>query len=202
MKLFFFVLICCFSNHASMHAVEPAAPELFNVHKKRWAWSQDFELTQKGHLIGKVKKKTLMRPQTHYELYDATGQYQAEGICRLLTLGLFFTWATEIDIYDQNGDAIGYIDGQVGSFQAARFSIYDHGKLTAIAFLDANFTGFTVVDAETQEVLLARLSRNFRWDTIDDWTVEVYDPTAISPEIIRIFAAFAVDSQKDFKPDR
>lgn len=48
---------------------------------------------------------------------------------------------------------------------------------------------------------LARLTRNFVLDTQDDWSIVVYEPENLDDRLIRIFAAFCIDSQDSFHRD-
>ena len=172
----------------------------FTVREARWRFSTDYIFTLKGAYFGKVNRGHF-GIRTHYDLYGSKQQYEGTGICRLVNLGLFFAWATEIDIYDDKNESIGFIDGQIATFQAARFSIYDHGELVGIAFLDRNCSGFNIVDAETECIILATLTRHFIRNAVDYWTIHVIDPVRISPEIIKVFSAFVVDSQASFLED-
>ena len=70
-----------------------------------------------------------------------------------------------------------------------------------IAYLDLTDSGFAIVHPEKTTHYIARLTRNFVQDQIDSWDVVVYDVDAIDPAIIKVFAAFAVDYQEDFKRD-
>lgn len=172
----------------------------FRIREKQWLFSTDFVMDTDGLCLGKVVKSSFQIP-THYTLYDSRGEQQATAVYRILNLSLFYSWASEIDIYDGDGLPIGYIDGQVGTFQAARFSIYCRGKLVAIAYLDKQRASFSIVDAETESRLIANFTRHFVKDVTDHWSVDVYDRTTVLPEVIKIFAAFAIDTQEYFKED-
>jgi hypothetical protein len=204
MKHFFkllFGLVLFFSFHlaAASKTIE------FQIHEKEYRFSNYFELDSKDAPQGLVVKshfaKLNLRP--HYDLYDRQGTWQATGVSRLLCLGVIYSWATEIDVYDTEGRAVGLIDGQVMTTTSARFSIYDgNSTLTGIAYMDRANMGFTILDPDNERHILARLQRIFIQGVPDHWECQVYEPDAIDLRIIKIFAAFAVDHQEFFRPDK
>lgn len=173
----------------------------FRVTRNDYTFSTVFEMAINDRLIGSVYKSSF-HLMTQYDLYDAKGQYQGYGSCRFFSLGLFYTWATEIDVYDAYGYYVGMIDGQIASLEPAKFSLYDSaGNRTGIAYLDKNCSAFSIMHPNNEARLLARYSRNFLQDTVDCWEVDIYEPEAISLKILQVFAAFACDTQGQFKSD-
>lgn len=209
LRIFAF-FICIFSSliahepksHHQQHGDTWAGKEGFRISRDDYTFSTVFELAVDDKLVGTVYKG-VFHVMNHYDLYNTKGDYEGTGICRFFTLGLFYTWATEIDIYDAYGNYVGMIDGQMASLEPAKFSLYDSaGKRTGIAYLDQNCSAFSVMHPEKEQRLLARFTRNFLDDTVDTWDVDVYEPNAISSQIIRVFAAFACDTQDKFKADK
>jgi hypothetical protein len=173
----------------------------YRVTRSDYTFSTVFDMATEKNLLGSVVK-SVFHIATHYDAYDRFGIYEGQGICRLLCLGLFYTWGTEIDLYDADGEKVGMIDGQVMSSETAKFSFYDaYGQRVAIGYLDQNCMGFSLVDPDNSSFVLARLSRNFILDTVDNWDVVIYHPELIPPRLVKIFAAFACDTQNKFKPD-
>jgi len=196
-KMILFALIFVGSLNA---ATPEVLPYHFKIQKKEYRFSTFFEIDSEDSYRGAIKK-SLFRVRTNYDLSDSNG-WQATGICRVLTLGALYTWATEIDVYDTEGTWIGLIDGQVMTTAAARFSLYNaESELVAIAFLDKNCQGVTISSPENETYTLARLDRIYVQDKIDDWEVSVFDPEQIDDRLIRIFAAFIIDHQGEFKTD-
>lgn len=174
----------------------------YRITKNDYTFSTVFELGSDHYSLGSIVK-SVFHLTTHYDLYDNRGNFQAQGIYRLLTLGAFYSWGVEIDVYDAIGNKIGYIDGQVVTTEPAKFSIYDGANnRVGIAYLEKNRAAFSIVHPDNTSHILARLSRNFILDTVDYWDVAVYEPDLISPTTVQIFAAFAVDSQNSFKEDK
>lgn len=174
----------------------------YRVTRSDYTFSTIFEMATEKQALGSVEK-SMFHLTTHYDAYDQYGIFEGEGICRMLSLGLFCTWATEIDIYDEAGEYAGMIDGQVVSTEPAKFSFYDAaGERFAIAYLDKNYMGFLLVDPENSAFVLARLTRNYIIDAVDDWNVAIYQPELLPARMMKIFAAFVCDTQNDFKPDR
>jgi hypothetical protein len=146
--------------------------------------------------------KSVFHLTTHYDCYDQFGLYEGQGICRMLTLGFFYPWATEIDLYNAHGTKVGMIDGQVVSSEPAKFSIYDaQDNRICIAYLDQNRMGFVFVDPDNSTFVLARLTRNFIMDTVDNWDATLYHPELLPLKFLKIFASFSCDTQDQFKPD-
>ncbi|MEI8125017.1 MAG: hypothetical protein WCG42_04630, partial [Parachlamydiaceae bacterium] len=178
------------------------APINFKVYQQDYAFSTVFELSSNEGIFGNVCKSSF-RIRTNYDLYNQRGDCEAIGICRVLTLGVIYSWATEIDIYDINNQYVGMIDGQVVTGSGAKFSIYDlFGNRTGIAYLDRTFASFTIVHPDNESFILASFKRVFIENTIDHWDVTIYEKEAIDVRILKIFAAFAVDSQEHFKEDK
>ncbi len=193
----YFLLLLSFGA-VYVHADETLS---YNVKKKVYMSSVVFELNAKKSMIGTVVKSPF-RLRTNYDLYDARGVWQASAVCRILTLGLFYDWGTELDFYDPAGAYIGMIDGQVVTEASAKFSFYDaEGSHVGIAYLDVNNTGFTIVNPENQYHTIAQYTRNFVENTLDTRDVIIYDQRQIPAELLHVFGAFAVDRQGSFKAD-
>lgn len=173
----------------------------FRVTRSDYTFSSVFDMANEKKNLGSVVK-SVFHITTHYDSYDRFGLYEGRGICRMVTLGLIYNWATEIDIYHTHGNKIGMIDGQVVSSEPAKFSFYDaDDNRICIAYLDQNCMGFVLVDPENSSFVLARLTRNFILDTIDNWDISLYHPDRLPLKFVKIFAAFACDTQDSFKPD-
>jgi hypothetical protein len=173
----------------------------YRVTRSDYRFSTIFDMATERYPIGSVVK-SVFHIATHYDSYDRFGMYEGQGICRIFCLGLFYTWGTEIDIYNMEGDKVGMIDGQMASAEPAKFSFYDAcGQRVAIGYLDHNCAGFSLVDPDNSSFVLARLTRNFILDTVDNWDVAVYYPEIIPLHLVKIFAAFVCDTQNKFKPD-
>jgi hypothetical protein len=170
----------------------------FTVHKKEYRFTTSFEIDSHDTYPGKVDKSPYSI-RTWYYLYDQKGDEQAYAICSFFCLGTFYDWATEIYVYKEDR-LVGWIDGQMGTTAAAKFSFYDgSGQRVGIAYLDRDKTGFGIVDAESGNVRLASLKRHFLPGT-DHWSVIVYRPE-ISQKLLRIFAAFVIDRQNSWKKE-
>lgn len=173
----------------------------FKVYPKDYTFSRVFDFISKESPVGSVIKSSL-HVRTHYDLYSAKGDYEGQGICKILCLGAIYVWGTEIDLYDSQGNPAGFIDGQVVTTEPAKFSLYDRfGHRVAIAYLDEDSRGFSLVHPENTGILLARLTRKFLTDMPDYWTVHLYEPEIISEQMIKIFAAFVCDRQGSFRED-
>lgn len=178
-------------NHESLN---------YRVSRNDYYFSTIFDMSTDKQSMGSVLK-SVFHLTTHYDAYDCFGLYEGQGICRFFCLGLFYTWGTEIDVYDADGNRIGLIDGQVMTAEPAKFSFYADGNCAAIGYLDQNCMGFSLVDPKNPTFVLAQLKRNFILDTVDNWDVMIYHPELLPPRLVKIFAAFVCDTQHKFKPD-
>lgn len=170
------------------------------VHRHDYAFSTVF--TCFGDKDYGTVYKSSFHMTTHYDLYSSHGKYKGKGVSRFFTLGAIYNWGREIDIYDKHDNYIGFIDGQFFTDAKAKFSMYDaDGKRFAIAYLDKESTAFTVIDAYNEFHYIAYLKRHFVDDAPDHWKVSLYSKPCIDSRILKVFAAFAVDTQDSFKPD-
>lgn len=197
-KIFASIFTVFFIALANLQA---ASPIFYNVKKKEYAFSTIFELSSQTSKFGTVVKSAL-NVRCSYDLYDTKGRHQATAISRILTLGLFYDWGTELDIYNPAGNHIGVIDGQAVTGAAAKFSFYDaRGNHVGIAYLDHNCMGFSIVDPYNEYNVIAQFTRCFVDNAVDTWDISIYDPDAIPEEHLFFFSAFAADRQNAFRED-
>ncbi len=200
MKPFLFALslMALVGVKASAHATQGYT---FETYETKYTLATEYQFTSQDGMGGMAKKRSLS-PWTSYYLYDACGRYQGYGYIQLSLWGLFGAWGAELPVYDESGNSIGFIDGQAVTTAAARYTIFDGaGERVGIAFLDSQKTGFTIVDAKTERKTIAYLKRQFIPDAPDHWVVHVNDRCAIDERIMKVFAAFAVDKQGQFRKD-
>ena len=172
----------------------------YSMTKKPYMFSTEYEIDSEEIDLGFVQKK-MFSAQSTYRLGDAKG-FQAEGVVRLFSLGTIFTWAKDMDIYDDQKQLIGGIDGIALTTADARYNILDaHENVIAVAFLDDDKTGFSIVDPQNYANVFARLKRDYTSDVADPWSVTVYQGHVIDPRVLKIFTAFAVDTESSFKRD-
>lgn len=172
----------------------------FSISKKTYMFSTVFEIDS-PELGASQLVKNKISLNTKYSLESDKG-IEAVGTARILSMGSLFAWAKDIDIYDQKGAYVGMIDGEALTTAEAKFSFYDdQGNQVGIAYLDENKVGFTLVHPEKPARVIARFSREYVPGTIDSWNVKVYHGEDIDMRLIKIFSAFAIDSQAEFKED-
>ena len=173
-------------------------PLKFSVLKNSYALSTYYEFIGNDTYMGRAVKSSL-RVRTCYDLYDAEGDCEGEGICRALSLGAFYSWAREIDIYDASGYKIGMVDGKMLSMGRAKFTLYgEDGELTGVAYLDNEGANFTLYNNGSYDKTLGHVKRVLSAEGNDTWEVSLYDPTAIETRLLKVFAAFIVDNQDHF----
>ena len=176
-----------------------ASPLSYTITKNVYLFSTYLELDGNDSYEGRVIKNHLSI-RTIYDLYGRNGEYEAQGVCQILSLGALFPWAKDIDVYDANGNRIGFIDGQLLTTTAAKYSFYNQSnEIVANAYLDWNCSAFTIMTPN--EKIVARLKRSFVLEDIDSWKVVAYDSELLDLRIIKVFSSFVIDSQGYFKED-
>lgn len=199
-KWVFWVAIFTLSLCSSISAAEEGLI-CYEVKRHDYPYSSVFEMTFGQEIVASALKSPF-HMTTQYDLYNSQGVFEGKGVCRLLSLGVIYSWGTEIDIYDEDDNYIGMIDGLVATSEPAKFCIYNcEGKCIGIAYLDKACTTFTIIDPNYPALLLAKLTRNFIDGHLDNWRVEHYEPLLVGPKVIQIFASFACDSQGKFIPN-
>lgn len=173
----------------------------FDVYSQEYTFTTIFDFVGKNDFLGTIAK-SVFNVRTHYDIYDIHGKYQGTGICRLLTLGAIYDWAREIDVWGANDEYVGMIDGQVATGAKAKYSLYNGtGSRVGIAYLEKGCTAFVINHPDNEYHKIAYLKRHFIPDEKDHWSITVFDENAIDLRIIKVFAAFALDSQNSFKED-
>lgn len=172
----------------------------FILSKKEYLFSTEFEIDSDQIEPAKISKPKVA-VKTYYELEGSQG-FCARGSVRILSMGSLFAWGKDIDVYDDKGDYLGMIDGEALTTAEAKFSFFDAGgNKVAIAYLDDNKTGFTIVHPYNNSRVIARLTREFIPHIPDPWKVRVYQGQDVDQRLLQIFAAFAVDSSSSFLKD-
>jgi len=197
MSLFnFLIILVCFYTTSHLQA-----QNLYRVTRNNHTFSTTFEMSNKNSNFGGVEK-CKFHLATQYDSYDTYGNYEGQGLSRLFSLGFFYTWGAQIDIFNEIGQNIGMIDGHVMNFEPGSFSFYDqYGNCLAIACFDKKILGFNLIDPINSNRTLARLIRHQVSNLADSWEVINYHPEIIPPLLVKIFAAFACDKQKKFARD-
>ena len=173
----------------------------FRVHETKYRFAKCFEIQSDELAPGTVWKRPLTL-RTHYDLYDDEGEWEAEGICRFFCMGLFYEWGTEIDVYDNEGRRLGYIDGKAATTAAARFDIWNgKNRKVGIAYLNNACSGITIYHPERAAQVICAMERVFIPDAPDYWEVTVHDNRHIDRRVLEILAAWAVDRQGSFRED-
>jgi hypothetical protein len=193
------LLILCFTTFFGIFPVF-ADSYAYTIIEHPYRFSTYYEMQGKGGFEGRAIKSSLSVKAT-YDLYDSAGNYQAQGVVQSLSLGSFFAWGKDIDVYDEKGQHIGFIDGEILTSAKAKYSFYNEKKeWVATAYLDYSCNGFLVTSSKGERTI-AHLRRNFIEHVSDSWDVVLHEPDAIDVRLLKIFSAFAIDYQASFKED-
>lgn len=194
--------IICGTSYAATHA---PAPYEFTITQQDYRFSTLFEIDSLNTYEGQVKKSAL-RLWKSYNLSDAngwqaTGQYKWTNASWVMGEAMMEMWIT-----DTKGDVIALIDGQRGHLTSAKFSIYAYdeefnNECVAVAYLDNACEAFTFYYPGDETRRIAKMRRVTVADARDYWKVQVFHPELIDDRVVRIFAAWAVDSQSYFRID-
>ena len=148
--------------------------------------------------------------RAHYKIRDAnTGKLVAEaiknygilsfkGLWNLSFLGIFRSATlSDFDVYDSNGDYIGFIDGKVLDLSKARFDFQDkEGNIKAYAREEK--TQIYIRDYQTDGIV-GYMKRIFDVGTEDSWKFKATN--AVDRRVALIFAAYVVQNQSYFLRD-
>jgi len=194
----FFISSQAYSNSST--GIHEKHPYTFSIQKHVYKFSELYQINslQKETYPGTVKKSAF-RIRTNYDLSDEHG-WQATGITRVISLGVLYPWARDIDVYDTRGVQIGMIDGNMATLESAKFNIYeydDEGNSTqvGIAYASSNFEHFAIVPSMSDPHPIAEFNRNY---SDNSWKVTVNDPDKIDDRMVRIFAGFVIDFEDAF----
>jgi len=167
-----------------------------------FSYTAEFPIKQKGALIGTVIRTGLLTPRYYYDLYDANQTLQVRGVTRALSLGMFFPFAIEIDLYEK-GNVIGAIQGGWITTARAKFFFYDlNGILVATGYLNDESANFLILSSKDND-LLAELNGKTYGDSCL-WEMKFEKPIeGIDPRILQVFVGFVCDYQQSFlKPPK
>jgi hypothetical protein len=155
MKFFVFFALILFLNQAI------ANDENLTVKKNNspYAYTVQFQCKKGEGNFGKVIRSGLFCPRYYYDCYSLNGIFEARGITRAFSWGLFCAWGMEIDLYDCHDQVIGKIEGQTFTKARAKFVFYDeNGSPSGIAYLDTESADFFIVSPFDETTILAELS--------------------------------------------
>jgi hypothetical protein len=178
-----------------------AEPYKYQIMEHPYTFSTYFEMQGKNGFEGRsIKNKATLR--TTYDLYDKDGSYQAQGIVQLLSLGSLNAWGKDMDIYDNNGKKIGFIDGVLLTTASAKYNFYnEHNEWVASAYLDSACSGF-ILTAAKGERTIGHMKRNFIENTVDNWDITIFEQGVVDMRLLKLFSTFAIDYQEYFKEDK
>jgi hypothetical protein len=165
-----------------------------------FSFSAEFDFKRGNTNEAKVIRSGGFSPWYSYDLYDSSNALQARGITRALSLGLFYGWGIEMDVYD--GDStIGFIEGKLFTKARAKFVFYDlNGNVTANAYLDAETANFIITSAQDETHLIANLKGKSYGD-LCIWEMLFNQPSPqVDPRLLLIFSAFVADYHSEFLP--
>lgn len=199
-----FALFFVLSTAAATASVHEDHPYEFDIRRDPYQFATFFQINSHDTYIGTVKKSSF-RIRTNYDLSDANG-WQATGIKRVLDPVVFFTWGSKIDIYDTRDEKVGVIYGALLTWEHAAFNLYEYDEkgnyiCAGIAYLDRDYDSFTILFPDGGPHPIAKIERQqVSIDgAVDFWKVSVYHPERIDDRIVRIFAAFVLDYQDNFR---
>ncbi|MFA6916240.1 MAG: hypothetical protein WC222_07570 [Parachlamydiales bacterium] len=196
-----FIFLCTAFHGLTADELHEEDQVSFKTYRRDYTFCRIFEFFAGAQQHGSVIKSSF-HLRTHYDLYDKHGVFEAQAIYQLRPLSMLFTWAAVINIYDLDGNYLGQIDGQAMTTESAKFNIYNSsGERIAIAYLDENAMGFSVVSPSNSAFLLANLKRKFVKKMPDHWDVSVFEKELIPPLFVKIFSAFVCDRQGSFRVD-
>jgi len=198
-SLFFFLVLAAKLVTSQAQADNTSQSLRVIKNSNLFSLSAEFDFKNTGVSTDKVIRTGGLSPRYFYDLFDEDHNFQARGITRALSLGAFYSWGVEIDLYDTEESYIGLIQGELLTRSRAKFSFYDHsGRRTLIAFLNTESPEFLMVSTEDEGVVLAKLKIQSYGDigTLD--VNLLHDSMNIDERAFKIFCAFVTDYNQEF----
>ncbi|MCB1107278.1 MAG: hypothetical protein KDK76_04195 [Chlamydiia bacterium] len=144
---------------------------------------------------------TVVDTQTGREIVHAVKNYgllSFQGLWNLSFLGLFRPHTlADFDLYDGEGNYIGFIDGKVLDLSKARFDFQD-SEGNVLAYAREEQTQLTIKDSKT-DAPLGFMQRKFIIGVEDSWTLTL--SPKLDSRIALVFASFIVQNQSYFLKD-
>ena len=199
--IFLIFLVNLFQTTLNGH--EEKYPGDIRISENKFTFSTYFDIDSSvaGHLGHVTKSKLNIRSVYQYFGEGGDDDLIATGAVRFLSLGQFFTWATVMDITDEDGDYAGTILGNIFTFAPSKFTFFDaDSNKIGVAYMDNDRMGFIVLNAKENQIL-AKFKRIFVADVTDHWFLEVCDYNKIPLSFLILFGSMAVDFQGNFRKD-
>ncbi len=192
LSLFLFASLCASEDPDGSNSAK------YSVVKKSYWFSTEFEFDAPE---GKIVRTGNLTPWYYYDYVDGKGNHLSRGITRFFSLGTLFAWAMNIDVYDDNGNTIGLIEGHFWTKARAKFAIYEKSKVVAHAFLNTDDNKFVMTSAWDEKLVIAKLKRADYGD-VNFWEVKLTDNTLVDERVLKTFIAFISDYQNSFQPQK
>ena len=165
------------TNPSSPFAPQAAAAHCFVMYERAFVLSDYYYIDSAHGSLGNIVK-TKLSFGTNYIYYDQQGEQLAGAYLRVFSLGALFTWASVMDVYDENERVLGRIEGSLMTFLPSKFYFYSpYEVVIGVAYMDNERMGFTVVDANNEAKIIAQFNRIFVKDVTDHWEIKVNDYT-------------------------
>jgi len=165
------------------------------------SYSAEFIFQNDANCLGKIIRTGFMCPRYYYDLYDNDEGFTARGITRAFSLGLIYSRATDIDIYDNQDNVIGMIIGKILKRSRIKFNFYDaYQNPTATAYINGETNDIILVSANNPSKILAKFTGQ-SFGEVGYINIDfISGDTTIDVRIIKVFAAFVSDFYENFMP--
>ena len=129
-----------------------------------------------------------------YSLCTEQGEI-ASGTARLLSLGALFHSMKEIDVVDNRGYNVGFIQGHWWTTASGKFALYDDSRYhVATAFVDRSGSSVSIVDGQNNRSPIAIFRRSYVPGGDYYWEIKVVKEGVIDPRMLYVFSAFITDA--------
>lgn len=180
----------------------PAWAESFSIQKSNYWPVTYFTLVNADTGASEVALRQSML-KAAYTFYNESLEPTAQASSRYdgVTSALFFAGGI-IDVRDMTGSVIGTVRGHYYTLHSAKFTLENqHGLVLGVALLNSRVSQMIVSDPQRPMRQLARFDRQTGSGKgenaqADGWQVEVLDPDAIPPAVLRGLATYLADHQE------
>ena len=168
-------------------------------HSPCLSYSAEFLLQNDNDCLEKIIRTGFMCPRYFYELFDEEDNFAVRGITRAFSWGLVFTRATDIDIYDNQDNFIGMIEGKILKMSRIQFNFYDaNNNLVAIAYINYKTKDVTITSPDNPDQIFAKFT-GLSFEENGSLNIDfIAEDCSIDDGLIKVFSAFIFDFYEKF----
>ena len=170
------------------------------IQPRSYLTSTHYDLYSGSSYLNTVEQNSLQLRRV-YSLCNEKGEL-ATGTARLLSVGALFNSMKEIDVVNERGRHVGFIQGRWWTTASGKYAFYDDSNYhIATAYVDRSGSSVSIVDSKNERSPIAIFRRSFVPGGDYYWDIKVLKDEAIDPRMLYIFSAFITDAYWPAAPE-